>query len=193
MQVGKDKNDAILLTQEKDGTIYQRNISNDEIDQIFFQDHTQNWNQIQMLLPSPAWEKIYDDDGHLIYEGYTLNHKAFGVGRAYNEDGILRLEGIFGIKGLLSGRAYYPNGVIRFEGILKANQGYGPNFPEYGAWYDETGKELYRGEFGVSRSSLGWPRIYKPEGFGSVPDASPGKGLTFSFDEAKQLLKRSAE
>ena len=31
------------------------------------------------------WKKIYNDDGTLIYEGFTLDNKAYGAGVSYYE------------------------------------------------------------------------------------------------------------
>jgi len=169
-----------------------REITREERDRIFFQEGTGKWDQVHLVLPDPVWEKVYDEDVILVYEGYTLDHKAFGAGRAYFPDGSLRQEGIFGLKGLLSGKAFYPNGVIRFEGLFRLNQGYGPNFPDYGIWYDRDGRMLYRGKFGVARSSLGFPRVEKPEGFGSVPDNKQLKGAIFMWEDAKRLMRKEA-
>ena len=181
---------AVQLTENGDGTITRKEITQEELGNIFFDEGNHEWDQVHLALPDPVWERIYDG-GNLKYEGYTLNHKPFGAGRTY-VGGKVRLEGIFGIKGLLFGKAYYLSGPVRFEGVFRLNQAYGPNFPEYGTWYDEGGERLYRGKFEVSRSSLGWPRVYKPEGFGSVPDTTPGKGLTFTWADARELMKQKA-
>ena len=100
------------------------------------------------------------------------------------------MEGWFGIKGLLSGKVFHSNGVIMFEGVFRLNQAYGPNFPEYGTWYDRNGKMLYRGKFDVCRSSLGWPRVCKPEKFGSVPSCERLKGRIFMWEDARKLMKK---
>ena len=188
--MGNNDKIAVYLTENEDGTITKREITQDELGILYFNEGDHEWDQVHLALPDPVWERIYDG-GRLKYEGYTLNHKPFGAGRTYS-GGTVALEGIFGIKGLLFGRVYYPNGKIRFEGMFRLNQAYGYNFPEYGTWYSQEGKRLYRGEFGVSRTSLGWPRVYKPEGFGSVPVTTPGKGITFLWDDAWELMKRKA-
>jgi len=178
-----------LIAQDKDGKIVQTQITQEERDRIFFNEGNRMWDTIQMFLPKPQWEKIYDG-GHLYYEGETIDHKAFGIGRVYFKDGSLALEGIFGIKGLLCGRTYYSNGVVQFDGLFRLNQAYGPNFPEYGAWYDRDGKLKYRGKFQVSRSSLGFPHVYKPEGFGSVPYTTLRNGHTFIWEDARKYMPR---
>ena len=181
---------GILLTPTQDGGIAKREITQEELDRIFFKDGNRNWDNIYQVLPEPVWEKIFDEEGCLGYEGYTLDHKAFGAGRTFRRDGTLRTEGVYGLKGLLCGREYYPNGRIRFEGSLRLNQAYGPNFPEFGSWYDEDGKLLFRGKFRFSRSSLGWPTAEEPEGFrwdhGSLP-----KGHVFLWEDARKYMKEA--
>ena len=189
----QEEKKALLFTREGDGKISQREITQKELGKIYFREGSREWDQIHMALPDPLWEKLYDIEGVLVYEGYTLNHKAFGSGRVYDPDGSLRMEGLFGLKGLLSGRIYYSNGIIMFDGLFQLNQGYGPNFPEYGSWYDRNGKMLYRGKFGVSRSSLGWPSVYKPEGFGTIPDSTRLKGKIFMWEDARKLMKEGSK
>ena len=186
----QEAKNAVLLTQDKDGTISQREITEKELGKIFFREGNRKWDQIHMVLPGSVWKKLYDDEGLLVYEGFTLANKPFGAGRTYFRDGSVSMEGIFGLKGLISGKVFYPNGMIRFDGLFHLNQAYGPNYPEYGVWYDLDGKVLYRGKFSVSRSSLGWPRVYAPEGFGKVPDNAQLKGEIFMWEDARRLVKR---
>ena len=89
----EDKN-AILLTQDKDGKISQREITEEELGRIFFHEGNREWEQVHMALPDPVWEKLYDNEGVLVYEGFTIAHKAFGAGRAYFNDGSVSMEGI---------------------------------------------------------------------------------------------------
>ncbi len=114
------------------------------------------------------WQKFYNDDGVLLYEGETINGKAYGTGTSYYPNGNPLHEGRFGIKGLLSGREYYPNGQIRFEGEYCVNEGYGPNWPRQGTWYSENGEILFRGSFHVYRSGLGYPLIQNPVDYGTA-------------------------
>ena len=118
------------------------------------------------------WEKIYRQDGSLLYEGYTINGKANGPGATYYVNGNPLHEGIFGVKGLLFGREYYSNGQVRFEGVFKINKAYGPNEPEYGTWYDENGKTHFHGKFAVSHGGVGFPSVKTPEDYGTayIPD-----------------------
>ena len=191
--MNQEEKDVVLFTRDKDGRVSQRMITREELGKLFFQEGNREWDQVHSVLPNPVWEKLYDDGGSLVYEGYTLDHKAFGAGRAFSGDGTVSMEGIFGIKGFLCGRVFYPNGMIRFEGMFRLNQAYGPNFPEYGAWYDTDGRMLYRGKFSVSRSSLGWPCVYKPEGFGTIPHNTGLDGKIFMWVDAKKLISGRSE
>ena len=184
----RDEKVAVLFTENGKGEIRKSEITQEELGKIFFGEGNRNWDHVHLALPEPVWERIYED-GHLLYEGYTVNHKAFGAGRAFYRDGTVHLEGIFGLKGLLCGREYYSNGVIRFEGLFRLNQAYGPNYPEYGIWYDSKGKMLFRGKVKVGRSSLGWPSVYEPEGFGSVPDTVVRNGHMMMWEDARGLIR----
>ena len=189
----QEEKNTILLTQDENGNISEKKITLEELGQVFFSDGNREWDQIQRSLPKPVWKKLYDRKGNLAYEGYTLSHKAFGAGRAFSPDGSVSMEGFFGIKGLLFGRRYYDNGIIQFEGIFHLNQAWGPNYPEYGVWYDRNGKMLYHGKFAVSRSSLGWPSVEKPEGFGPIPDHGVLKEIIFMWDDARKLMKNGGD
>ncbi len=185
----EEKKDFILLNQDNGGQIDRKEITQEELGQIFFHEGNREWDQVHRALPDPVWEKLYDDDGIPVYEGWTLDHKAFGAGRAYFEDGTVSMEGVFGLKGFLSGRIFYANGLIQFEGIFRLNQAYGPNYPEYGAWYDRSGKMIYRGKFSVTRSSLGWPSVYEPKGFGTIPGNERLQKKTFMWEDARRLIR----
>ena len=191
--MGSDEKVAVLLTQDRAGKVSERGITQDELGEIFFGEGNRKWDQVHLILPDPVWEKLYDPEGYLVYEGYTVDHRAFGAGRSFYRNGTVCMEGVFGIKGLLSGRAYYTHGLIRFEGLFRINNGYGPNFPEYGIWYGKDGKMLYRGKFDVSRSSLGWPRVYTPEGFGPVPYSVLKYENLFMWEHAKKWMKRDGD
>ncbi len=183
----QEEKNVILLQQDSDGKITRRKITEEEMGRIFFDDGDLRRDNVHLVLPEPVWEKIYMD-GTLVYEGFTVDHKAFGAGRYFAPNGNLYMEGVFGIKGFLSGKVFYPNGSVRFDGCFRLNHAYGPNFPEYGSWYGEDGKLKYHGKFYVYRSSLGWPRVYAPEGFGSVPSARL-KGHLFMWDDARSRIK----
>ena len=154
------------------------------------------WNPYEVykwIDEPPMWEKLYLDDGTMIYEGFTINHKAYGPGTCFFPDGKPRQEGIWGIKGLLSGREYYPNGQLRFEGVYRLNQAYSPNEPLFGSFYDKDGSLKYKGKFSVCHSSLGYPRVIQPEEFGSVQGPGVTTKYLFLWDDARKFLKRSIE
>ncbi|MBO6111288.1 MAG: hypothetical protein J6P12_10640 [Methanobrevibacter sp.] len=109
--------------------------------------------------------QLHDEDGNLVYEGYTLNYSPYGFGKAYFANGDLYREGIFDIKGIVQGKEYYPSGQLRFEGQWCLTRGYGPNAPCDGKAYGENGELIYSGKFEIKRGGVGWPMIQKPKGF----------------------------
>lgn len=109
--------------------------------------------------------QLHDEDGNLVYEGYTLHYSPYGFGKAYFADGRIYREGIFDIKGIVQGKEYYPSGRLRFEGQWCLTRGYGPNAPCNGNAYDENGELIYSGKFEIKRGGVGWPMIQKPKGF----------------------------
>ena len=48
---------------------------------------------------------------------------------------------------------------------------------------------LFRGKVKVGRSSLGWPSVYEPEGFGSVPDTVVRNGHMMMWEDARGLIR----
>lgn len=103
------------------------------------------------------WSRLYTEKGNLLYEGMVYNDKPCGAGTVYFENGNVYQEGVFGIKGLSSGREYYPDGTLRFEGLYRLNYAYGPNYPEYGHFFDENGKCVIEGMIEVKRGGVGYP------------------------------------
>ena len=110
-------------------------------------------------------KKIFDEDGNLLYEGYTLHNAPYGFGTAYFSNGKVYREGIFDIKGIVQGKEFYPSGQLRFKGQWSLTTGYGPNAPYDGEAYDEDGELIYSGKFEIKRGGVGWPMIQKPKGF----------------------------
>ena len=108
---------------------------------------------------------LHDEDGAIVYAGYTMNNSPYGFGIAFFGDGTVYREGIFDIKGIVQGREYYPSGQLRFEGIWSLTYGYGPNAPYDGDAYSEDGELIYSGKFEIKRGGVGWPMIQKPKGF----------------------------
>ena len=139
----------------------------------------------------PDWGRLYADDGHLIYEGNLVGGMAFGSGTAYYPDGKVAQEGLFGPKGLICGRVYYDNGNIRFEGSFQYNSGYGPNWPIFGAWYDQEGSLKYYGPFKVigRGGSVHMPEVLEPKGFGNVPRLGADSKFAFGGQEAEKYYK----
>ncbi|MBR0342918.1 MAG: hypothetical protein IJH64_11885 [Oscillospiraceae bacterium] len=135
------------------------------------------------------WKRLYDENGALIYEGFTKNGKPCGAGASYFSNGNICQEGVFGVKGFLCGREYYPNGTLRFEGVFELNMRYGPNFPRYGFFQTEDGSYSHEGKFRVSRSGVGYPRVEEPEKYvlnpGNRPDILP---LMWEDENPEQYL-----
>lgn len=112
-----------------------------------------------------VYRQLHDEEGNLVYEGYTINHSPYGFGKAYFANGDLYREGIFDIKGIVQGKEYYPSGQLRFEGQWCLTRGYGPNAPCDGNAYDENGDLIFSGRFEIRRGGVGWPMIQNPKGF----------------------------
>ena len=127
------------------------------------------------------WDQIFSENCVLIYEGFTSKGKPCGTGTAYFANGNKYMEGTWGVKGLLSGREYYPNGQLRFEGKYCLNFGYGPNFPEKGRYFSETGDLLFNGSIPYMKSGVGYP-VSNDKRLGPVPqkDAPRINWLSFS-------------
>ena len=117
---------------------------------------------------STRFERIFSDDGTILYEGEVLNGKPYGVGITYWENGNKYQEGIFDIKGLVYGIERYPNGNVRFKGVYEINRGYGPNYPIYGECFNEDGVMIYKGKLEISKSAIGYPFIKEPKEFNKV-------------------------
>ncbi len=133
------------------------------------------------------WNRLYDKNGVLVYEGFTFHGKACGAGASYFPDGKIYQEGIFGVKGFLSGREYYPDGKLRFEGVYELCKGYGPNYPRYGFFQTRDGSSTYKGEFRIRFGGVGFPIVEKPKAFGSILQKnSPDVPLLMWADEKEQ-------
>ena len=121
------------------------------------------------------YKRLYSQKGVLLYEGMTYNGKACGAGMSFWPDGTIYQEGLFGVKGLLWGSEYYPSGDLRFKGAFHLNGAYGPNFPELGEFYDDSGQLLRKGKPRIWTSGLGYPFIVDPEGFGGAAKGKYGR------------------
>ena len=119
------------------------------------------------------YKKLYSDECDLLYEGYTVNNKPYGLGTLYFANGNKYQEGIFYIKGLSEGKEYYPNGQVKFEGVWNTTRGYGPNAPRKGNFYGTDGKLIFSGEFEIKRGGVGYPMIKYPKNYRNVEKERP--------------------
>lgn len=179
---------AKLLLHTGEGKLAETEITQDQLGELLFGERDNWWSNIRMILPEPEWTRFYED-GILAYEGYSIDQKAFGAGRTYYRNGSVRTEGIYGLKGMLSGKEYYPNGMVRFEGCYRLNRAYGPNFPEYGSWFDERGELKYHGKFVFGRSTIGFPLVIEPKGFTWIKDPVP-KDHVFMWEDAYRHMPK---
>ena len=134
--------------------------NNDIISESKFYDKVNYYPRDQIV-----HRQLHDEDGNMVYEGYTLHYSTYGFGKAYFADGNLYREGIFDIKGIVHGKEYYPSGRLRFECQWSLTRGYGPNSPWNGNAYSENGDLIYSGKFEIKSGGVGWPMIQKPKGF----------------------------
>lgn len=118
----------------------------------------------------PVWGKLHYPNGELLYEGFMVDQMAYGAGRSYHPYGHPCHEGLFGPNGLICGREYYNNGQIRFEGTYQYNQGFGENWPIFGAYYDAEGNLKYYGAFDIidEEGDSVRPYVMEPEDYGPV-------------------------
>ena len=107
-------------------------------------------------------KELYSDNDELIYEGYTVLEKPYGLGTAYYSNGNKYREGVFGRKGLLEGKEFYSNGQLKFEGTMFENSGYGPNFPNMGNLYNKEGNLIFSGKFEWKKGGVGYPMMKYP-------------------------------
>ena len=131
------------------------------------------------------WKSLYDENGILIYEGFTFHGKPCGTGTSYYPDGKICQEGEFGIKGFLKGREYYSNGRLRFEGTYCINHNYGPNYPRKGFFQSRDGSRKYEGDFKIRFGGVGYPTVEVPKGFG--PLEQPVKIPVLMWSDAKEM------
>lgn len=135
-----------------------------------------------------VWKKLYDKNGHLVYEGYTLLDKPFGRGTVYFPNGNKYQEGKFAEKGLVGyGREYWSNGKLKAEAKFIKNRRYGPNYPSVGTFYNKDGEKVFAGEFTVSGGTLVGlvrePKGYKEE----LPENQRPDIAYFMWDERFEL------
>ena len=133
------------------------------------------------------WRRLYSTDGKLLYQGFTLHEKPYGVGKAYYENGKVYQEGIFGLKGLICGREYYPDGSIRFEGEYSRSVGYGTNYPNYGKCFSLEKKQIvYEGNVNTYLDREGSPIVDYPKSFVPIPEDMKPQLQYFAWDDAAE-------
>ena len=136
---------------------------------------------------TPEWKQLKDKDGNLLYEGYTIFNKPYGLGKTFFCDGTIYQEGEFGIKGLLKGKEFYPSGMLRFEGTFHICGGYGPNYPDEGKCYDENCNLYYEGKIHCSFGGVGYPRVDTPEQYGKISQDTKPEIHHFMWEDEKKL------
>ena len=139
------------------------------------------------MIESPRWKQIRNEEGILLYEGYTLLNKPHGTGRSYFSNGKVYQEGDFYIKGLIKGKEYYPSGNLRFTGSYKINRAYGPNYPVMGKCYDMNGHLYFEGQIQCSFGGVGYPSVTWPEEYGPIAQTNKPDVPTFMWEDEKQF------
>lgn len=119
------------------------------------------------------FKKLFDEEGRLLYEGYTVNDHPYGLGRLYFDNGNVYQEGIFDIKGIRLGKEHYYSGQVKFEGSWNLTIGYGPNAPRTGNVYNENGEMTFSGKLEIKRGGVGWPMIKHPVGYRNIEERRP--------------------
>lgn len=124
------------------------------------------------LVDGSVFNEIYNDDV-LVYRGYTLNDRPYGLGTLYFDNGETYQRGVFDVKGIREGREHYYSGRLKFEGTWTINHGYGPNAPRCGNYYLENGELAFSGKFKVQPGGVGWPRIRYPVSYPNMEKHFP--------------------
>ena len=132
-----------------------------------------------------VWKNLYDKNGHLVYEGYTLLGKPFGRGTVYFPNGNKFQEGKFAEKGLVGyGKEYWSNCKLKVEAKFIKNRRYGPNYPSVGTFYNQEGVKVFSGDFIISGGGM----VYKPEGYKeNLPEDQMPDITYFNFEHRYEL------
>ena len=136
-------------------------------------------------------KKLFSND-RLLYEGYVVNDRPYGLGTLYFENGNKYKEGIFDIKGVIEGKEYYPGGQVKFEGTWSITTGYGPNAPDKGNLFDENGKLVFSGKFQIIKCGVGAPMIRYPK-YGRDPENRPKIEHIHGYDLRDSNVKSRSE
>ena len=136
---------------------------------------------IQKRFDDNIWRRLYDAEGVLVYEGYTVRlfdynnnnnykYKPSGVGQMYFGDGCtVYRRGLFEDNGgLLVGEEFYPDGSLRFSGMWKHHHLANYNFPVVGRFYEPDGHIAFEGTFEIDLRTSGLPIIKTPANYGSL-------------------------
>lgn len=137
-------------------------------------------------------KKLFTTDGKLLYEGYTVNDRPYGLGTLYFENGNIFKEGIFDVKGIVEGKEYYPDGQVKLEGIWSITTGYGPNAPYKGCLFSENGKLVFSGKFEINKGGVGFPMIRYPT-YRRNHEDSPKIGFIHGSDLKEANVKSRSE
>ena len=133
---------------------------------------------------------LLNDDGGLLYEGFLYKGKPCLLGKLFYPDGGIYQEGIFFYKGLIFGKEYYPDGKLRFEGVYEMNYACGPNYPISGRWLSNSGDEEYQGTLKITKSSIGYPRVIEPSGYGAIVQKEKPVYTPMAWEDVIEIGKK---
>ena len=119
------------------------------------------------------YKKLFTHDDQLLYEGYTINDKPYGLGKLYFDNGNIYQEGVFTFKGIKIGKEHYYSGQVKFEGEFSITRGYGPNAPRIGNVYNEDGELIFTGKFEIKKGGVGYPMVKHPHGYKNIEKRRP--------------------
>ena len=119
------------------------------------------------------YKKLFTESNQLLYEGYTVNDKPYGLGKLYFNNGNIYQEGVFTFKGIKFGKEHYYSGQVKFEGEFSITTGYGPNAPRIGNVFNEDGELIFTGKFEIKKGGVGWPMIKHPNNYNANEKNKP--------------------
>ena len=119
------------------------------------------------------YKKLFTESNQLLYEGYTVNDKPYGLGKLYFNNGNIYQEGWFTFKGIKFGKEHYYSGQVKFEGEFSITTGYGPNAPRIGNVFNEDGELIFTGKFEIKKGGVGWPMIKHPNNYNANEKNKP--------------------
>lgn len=119
------------------------------------------------------YKKLFTESNQLLYEGYTVNDKPYGLGKLYFNNGNIYQERVFTFKGIKFGKEHYYSGQVKFEGEFSITTGYGPNAPRIGNVFNEDGELIFTGKFEIKKGGVGWPMIKHPNNYNANEKNKP--------------------